>query len=661
MAITAALGAMLVFASSALAGPVALDAPGNGNPPLTAYDPGTATAYVAWSAQPANTGIDVCVLPPGAAACDGGSPVLLTDPEFTGDNVPVLTGLRVMPNGEVVVLGEAGDTGTVTWASAPGGGGFFAAGNGLQNSGHTISALNSFYEPDDVVPVSNTDLATLDIEHNGFGVAAYNVSGSSSGTSADASANFDSPDCCTEDAPQIAAQADPDGSGRQIVVTAGDNDTNYVPPGCPNSIATGFGVRVASTANLNSATVPTYQLLACSAESPVLTGGGTSGIGAVDQEGSSIDGTGSGIEIDFHAFNPTTDTFGGSIPISDESAETLAFVGDIDAADDSGNGVYALWGDDRGEVLDYSADGGQSWGPPVVTPAADDDDDNMAPVGGGSTLIAWDANAGSGTQVFLQEVNYQSLLPGPPQPAATSVSSTQSWSSGGWHMSGASIAIPTGAVGETDQAILSGANVGSAGGGVTYTLYSSSTCSASSQVFSSGPDPVTNGTAAPSGAVGELPQGTYYWQISYTGDSLNSSGTGACGPGGEVLTVEPLLETLQQASTNGSTLALPVHCTTPPCTFTVSITIKVNVEVTIASKHRRRKAITLTLAKGRFTLTKAGTHTVTIKLTPRASAYVKAHHTLHPTLTIADSVDGHGEQTSRTITLKYVKPKPRRR
>jgi len=364
----------------------------------------------------------------------------------------------------------------------------------------------------------------------------------------------------------------------------------------------------------------------------------------VEQEGSSIAGTGSGIQIDFQAFDPATDTFGGGVELADESALTLAFVGDIDAADDSGNGVYALWGDDRGEVLDYSSDGGQNWGAPVVTPAPNGDDDNMAPVGGGNTLIAWDANAGTGTQVFLQEVNYQSLLPGPPQPTAASLTSVQNWSSDGWHVSGASIAIPTGAVGETDQAVLSGANVGSAGGGVTYTLYSSPSCTASSQVFSSGPDPVTNGTAAPSGGVGELPKGTYYWQISYTGDSLNSPTTGACGPGGEILTVEPLLETLQQATTNGSTVAAPVHCTTPPCTFTVTITITVNVQVTIASKHKRRKATTFKLAKGTFTLTKAGIHTVTLRLTPRARTYVKSHHTLHPTLTIEDVVDGHSEK-----------------
>ena len=381
----------------------------------------------------------------------------------------------------------------------------------------------------------------------------------------------------------------------------------------------------------------------------------------VEQEGSSIAGTGSGIQIDFQAFDPATDTFGGGVELADESALTLAFVGDIDAADDSGNGVYALWGDDRGEVLDYSSDGGQNWGAPVVTPAPNGDDDNMAPVGGGNTLIAWDANEGTGTQVFLQEVNYQSLLPGPPQPAATSLTSVQNWASGGWHVSGASIAIPTGAVGETDQGVLSGTNAGGAGGGVTYTLYSSPSCTASSQVFSSGPDPVTNGTAASSGAVVGLPKGTYYWQVAYTGDSLDSPSTSACGPGGEVLTIEPLLETLQQASTNGSTLTIPVHCTTPPCTFTISITIKINVEVTIASKHKARKTTRLTLAKGKFTLTKAGTHTVTLRLTPRARTYVKAHHTLHPSLTIDDVVDGHSEQTGRTITLKYVKPKAHRR
>jgi hypothetical protein len=182
IATSATAGALLVFAASALAGPIALDPPGNGNPPLTAYDGGTSTGYVAWTAEPTNAGIDLCVLPPGASACEGGGPVLLTDPQYTGSDTPTLSGLRVMPNGQVVVLGVAGNAGTVAWASGPGGG-FFAADGGLQNAGQTMSAINTYYEPDDVVPVSDTELATLDIQHNGFGVSPYDASGTNAGSS----------------------------------------------------------------------------------------------------------------------------------------------------------------------------------------------------------------------------------------------------------------------------------------------------------------------------------------------------------------------------------------------------------------------------------------------------------------------------------------------
>jgi hypothetical protein len=104
------LAGIAALASSALASaPVALDAPENGTgaAPLIAYDPTTQTTYVAW-ADPTRPGVDLCVLAPGAAACEGGAPVLLEDSKYPGYstlNHPGLGGLLVLPGGEAVVIG----------------------------------------------------------------------------------------------------------------------------------------------------------------------------------------------------------------------------------------------------------------------------------------------------------------------------------------------------------------------------------------------------------------------------------------------------------------------------------------------------------------------------------------------------------------------------
>ncbi|HTW09816.1 MAG TPA: hypothetical protein VME46_20095, partial [Acidimicrobiales bacterium] len=64
----------------------------------------------------------------------------------------------------------------------------------------------------------------------------------------------------------------------------------------------------------------------------------------------------------------------------------------LDATDDSSNGVYALWADNKGEVIDYSSDGGSAWGAPVVTTAPTGADENMAGVGDGEPEITYIAN-----------------------------------------------------------------------------------------------------------------------------------------------------------------------------------------------------------------------------------------------------------------------------
>ena len=76
----------------------------------------------------------------------------------------------------------------------------------------------------------------------------------------------------------------------------------------------------------------------------------------------------------------------------------------------------------------------------------------------------------------------------------------------------------------TDSASVSGGS-SPATGTVTYSVYSDSSCS--SLVADAGTAQVTNGSAGPSRAV-TLTRGTYYWQVSYSGDTNNQPGLSPC-------------------------------------------------------------------------------------------------------------------------------------
>jgi hypothetical protein len=115
----------------------------------------------------------------------------------------------------------------------------------------------------------------------------------------------------------------------------------------------------------------------------------------------------------------------------------------------------------------------------------------------------------------------------------------------GGGQSGTAIAVPAGTA-VTDTATLSGPDAVRATGMVTYTVYSDAACT----------DAVA-GTTASIGPAGTVPSaaatltiaGTYYWQVSYSGDGNNLGYTTPCGPSDEVETVTP-----QQQSTSLATV-----------------------------------------------------------------------------------------------------------
>ncbi len=89
----------------------------------------------------------------------------------------------------------------------------------------------------------------------------------------------------------------------------------------------------------------------------------------LEQEGSGISGAGSNYQLDYRPFlaSATEGAFGAPVELANVTGETLDGVTRIDASEDSGMGVYALWEDNKA-ALDYSSNGGASWGEPVVTP-----------------------------------------------------------------------------------------------------------------------------------------------------------------------------------------------------------------------------------------------------------------------------------------------------
>ena len=102
---------------------------------------------------------------------------------------------------------------------------------------------------------------------------------------------------------------------------------------------------------------------------------------------------------------------------------------------------------------------------------------------------------------------------------------TSSLSGGG--QSGAQITVPAGTA-VTDSATVAGANAATASGTVTYSVYSDSSCT--NAVSTGSPKTITNpGTLPSSEPVTLTSPGTYYWQVSYSGDTLNDGSVSSCG------------------------------------------------------------------------------------------------------------------------------------
>jgi hypothetical protein len=673
--------AALPASASALPGPIALDAPENGTgaSPLIAYDPSTQTTYVAWT-DPVKSAVDLCIVPAGASSCEGGTPVLLEDSLFTGANFAGPGGVVVLPGGEVAVIGNTTEDGTIAWISPAGGEGFFAKGHGLQNKGEPISNVSLFYTGGNAVALSSTDVALLDDYGDYFADTSLT---SPAPTIAAPNSNQTTPEnrfprkALETAGPELAAEPAPGVPGSDIVVGVGDNYAGppEALPGCLNKEGTGYGVSVGkvdgtskAAGTLNAEGLPGYGVLACSAESPVLAQGGTDGIGLVEQEGDGFEGTGSLYSVDYRPFIATSTggSFGAPVELQDVSHLSLGGVIGLDLSEDSATGVYTTWQDGQGLVFDYSANGGAGWEGPIVVPEPASgvlDNPVVAGIGGGSAEVAFVGNPGTGAQVFLQRVNYQELaaaLSGPPAksaPAADTVATVQTSGSS----SSASLEISAGTIGETDRATIAGANGASATGTVSYALYSSPSCTAGSKVFSGGSVAVSGGVAAASAGVSTaLAPGVYYWQASYSGDANNLANASVCGS--EVLTVVPAASIGGSGSSNGTTVTLTITCSSTPCTVTVTITISEAGASAARKGKKHSKPKIVTLASGTFTIHSAGSKKLQVRLTKAGRKLLAAHHGhLTAKVLLSEKTAGGIEKVTKTIKITTAKGKKKKK
>jgi hypothetical protein len=354
--------------------------------------------------------------------------------------------------------------------------------------------------------------------------------------------------------------------------------------------------------------------------------------------------------IDVRKYNETTNTFGTPTTIATipTSAGTLFNSGDIYENPETGylyvaepviggegNYVMRLW---------ESTDAGNTF----------HGERNIAAIGFAYSEIPRLAVAadGQGWLTFKDagglEVADLNAIPAPkPTPAADTLTTSQTAGT----TTGASITIPAGTVGETDRATLSGAKAAIATGTVSYGLYSSSSCSPTTKVASS-TTAVSGGIAAPSAPVtAALTQGTYYWQVAYSGDVNNLASGSACGS--EVLTVGAPPKVGEGATSTSTTVTITITCS-GPCTVTVTITIP----TASAAQKGKKKPKPLTLATATFTIHKSGPQKLTLHLTKIGRKVFAAHHgRLKASLLLSEKIDGKTILSTKTIKITPAKHK----
>ena len=147
----------------------------------------------------------------------------------------------------------------------------------------------------------------------------------------------------------------------------------------------------------------------------------------------------------------------------------------------------------------------------------------------------------------------------------------------GGDQTGPAITVPAGTP-VHDSVTLGGASIATAGGTVTYTVYSDSSCE--TVVATAGTKSVTGGVVPGSDPITLDEGGTFYWQAVYSGDATHEGATSPCtaevltviGPTTTTTTAPPTTTTTTAAPTTTTTTAAPTTTTTTAAPTTTTTT-----------------------------------------------------------------------------------------
>jgi hypothetical protein len=382
--------------------------------------------------------------------------------------------------------------------------------------------------------------------------------------------------------------------------------------------------------------------------------GGPGGLYLLSADGSVPSNAAEPTAVDVRSYSATSHTFAAPVTLLTNPVSGFDEGGGL--ATTPGGKVVAIWPDVTAggiDVLDafVSTNGGAAFaGPsPVATRASG--------YGGQASVATVDQGAGVSGVIAFNDSSGLELANLTPIPTPTTIATSQT----AGVTTGASITVPAGTIGEADRASVIGAQGSVATGTMSYGLFSSSSCTAASEVFHGGTAAVSAGLAGPSLAVTTaLAPGTYYWEAAYSGDVLNVPAVSTCGS--EVLRVVAAATAGGGGSSNGTTVTITVTCAVTPCTVTITITIDppataASAARVSADKKKKKKAKIVTLASGTFKIKKKGADKLAVKLTKAGKKYLSAHHghVKGAKLLVATKVDGHLEKTSRSITITTSK------
>ena len=98
----------------------------------------------------------------------------------------------------------------------------------------------------------------------------------------------------------------------------------------------------------------------------------------------------------------------------------------------------------------------------------------------------------------------------------------------------------------TDSVTLTGANAATAGGSVTYVIFSNNKCT---KVVDDSQVTVTDGVVPPSAPETFSKAGSYYWTVLYSGDANNASSVEGCGSEVETVAAGTIVNTATDSAT----------------------------------------------------------------------------------------------------------------